>query len=186
MDISVDIIKQAFEGDIDAFEQIYKANSSFVYNVALKITRNCTDAEEVTQDVFMKVYHNLKYFQFRSAFKTWLYRVTVNMAINHYRKSIRETKDRVDYDSVIASVPAGQSTVEPVVQDDNEAMLNKLLGMLSLEYKVCLILREIRGLSYKEISAVLKIPVNTVRSRIKRARESLLGNARKGLIKDAL
>ena len=48
--------------------------------------------------------------------------------------------------------------IEPVVQDDNEAMLNKLLGMLSLEYKICLILREIRGLSYKEISAVLKIP----------------------------
>jgi RNA polymerase sigma-70 factor (ECF subfamily) len=185
-DIALDILERASEGDMGAFEEVYKAASGFIYNVAFRITRNNADAEEVTQDVFMKIYHNLKGFQFRSAFKTWAYRITVNTAINRYRKSIREENGRVDYDSIIESLPGGYSTVEGVIQSDNEARLNALLGMLSPEYKSCLILREIEGLSYQEIAVALKIPVNTVRSRLKRAREALLDEARKGLVKDAV
>jgi RNA polymerase sigma-70 factor (ECF subfamily) len=186
IDISRDIVIKAGAGDIKAFETIYMATSDFVYNVALRITRNSADAEEVSQDVFMKVYHNLKGFQFRSAFKTWVYRITVNTAINQYRKSARETKDRLDYDSVIESIPDSHSTAEGAIQSDSEVRLNELLGVLSPEFKVCLILREIEGLSYQEIADALKIPLNTVRTRLKRAREALLGKSRKGLIKDAV
>lgn len=173
-DISARILKQAAGGDIEAFEEIYKAASSFVYNVAFKISRNYADAEEVTQDVFMKVYQGLKNFHFRSSFKTWVYRITVNTAINRYHKSMREEKERVDFDTVIDTVPASESAAEGAMQSDNEAMLNKLLEGLNPEYKACLLLREIEGLSYKEIAVSLRIPVNTVRSRIKRAREALL------------
>lgn len=185
-DITPDILKSASQGDLGAFEQVYKAFSNFVYNVAFRVNRNSADAEEVTQDVFMKVYHNLKGFQFHSALKTWLYRITVNTAINYYRKSKREEKDRVDYDSIIGSLADSHSTVEDIIQRDHETRLNALLKILSPKYKVCLILREIEGLSYQEIAASLKIPVNTVRSRLKRARQELLEVARKELVKDAL
>lgn len=185
-DIAPDILERACAGDMEAFEQLYKATSSFVYNVALRISRNSADAEEVTQDVFMKIFRNLKGFQFRSSFKTWVYRITVNTSINHYRKFIREKKDRVDYDSIIESLPSGRLACEDAIQSDNETRLNVLLETLSTEYKACLVLREIEGLSYREIASTLKIPVNTVRSRLKRAREALLKEARKGLVKDAV
>ena len=178
-DITPDILKSASQGDIGAFEQVYRTFSNFVYNVAFRINQNSADAEEVTQDVFMKVYHNLKSFQFRSTFKTWLYRVTVNTALNYYRKSRKEKNDRVDYDSVVDSLAAERSTVEEVIQGDNETRLQELLKILSPKYKACLVLREIEGLSYQEIAASLKIPINTVRSRLKRARQALLGKGKK-------
>ncbi|MCX5656813.1 MAG: sigma-70 family RNA polymerase sigma factor [Candidatus Omnitrophica bacterium] len=185
-DIALDTLERASRGDIGAFEQVYKAASDFVYNVAFRITRNSADAEEVTQDVFMKAYHNLKDFRFQSAFKTWVYRITVNTAINRYRKSAREEKDKVDYDSIIESFPDSRSTTEDIIRNDNEVRLNALLGVLGPEHKACLILREIEGLSYQEIATTLKIPINTVRSRLKRARQALLEEARKGLVKDAV
>ncbi|MCX5703209.1 MAG: sigma-70 family RNA polymerase sigma factor [Candidatus Omnitrophica bacterium] len=179
-DIAPEVLGRASQGDMDAFEQLYKATSSFVYNVAFRITRNSPDAEEVTQDVFMKIYRNLKGFQFRSAFKTWVYRITVNTAINRYRKSKKEEKGRVDYDNIIESLPDSRLATEGVIQSDNEARLNALLDMLSHEHKTCLILREIEGLSYQEIAVALKIPLNTVRSRLKRARQALLEKAGRG------
>lgn len=186
IDIALDTLERASQGDIGAFEQVYKAASGFVYNVAFRITHNNADAEEVVQDVFMKIYHHLKDFQFRSAFKTWVYRITMNTAINRYRKSAREESDRVDYDNISEALPGDHSTAEDVIQSDNEARLNALLELLSPEHKACLILREIEGLSYQEIAVALKIPVNTVRSRLKRARQALLEEARKGLVKDAV
>lgn len=183
-DIDQDILEKASQGDLEAFERVYKSASGFVYNVALRVTRNSADAEEVTQDVFMKIYHNLESFQFRSAFKTWVYRITVNTAINRYRKSSREEKDRLDYDGIIETLPGAGSAAEKAIQSDNETRLNKLLELLSPQHRACLVLREIEGLSYQEIAGSLKIPVNTVRSRLKRARQSLLEQAGKGLVQD--
>ena len=68
-DISNDIIMRAREGDIDAFEKIYRAASGFVYSIALRITNNREDAQEVTQDVFLKIHRSLKYFEFKSLCK---------------------------------------------------------------------------------------------------------------------
>jgi RNA polymerase sigma-70 factor, ECF subfamily len=176
-DIALDVLELASRGNMDAFEEIYKVTSSFVYNVALRITPNSANAEEVVQDVFMKIYRNLNDFKFRSTFKTWVYRITVNTAINHYRKSNKEEKDRVDYDNIIESLPDKRLATEGISQSENEARLNALLDMLSPEHKTCLILREIEGLSYQEIADTLTIPVNTVRSRLKRARQALLVEA---------
>ncbi len=176
-DIALDTLKLASQGNIEAFEEIYKAASSFVYNVALRITGNSVDAQDVVQDVFMKIYHSLKGFQFRSTFRTWAYRITINTAINHCRKSSKEEKNRVDYDNIIESLPDNRLANEQVDQGDNQARLNGLLNMLSPEHKTCLILREIEGLSYQGIAGTLKIPVNTVRSRLKRARQALLVEA---------
>ena len=81
-DIPRDIIERAVKGEMAAFEQIYRDTSGFVYRSALRILNNSADAEDVTQDIFMKIHDNLKNFQFRANFKTWVYRITVNTAIN--------------------------------------------------------------------------------------------------------
>lgn len=183
-DISKNILMRASRGDMEAFEIIYKTASDFVYRTALRITNNRDDAEDVTQDVFIKIYQNLKDFQFRSSFKTWAYRITVNAAINTCKGISKEMgrrdddtslmdrdRDR-DMDQYASSQMENQEIL--IDKEDNEKRIASLLETLNPDQRACIVLREIEGLDYQEISEVLKININTVRSRLKRARETLL------------
>lgn len=179
-DISKEILIQASTGDTEAFEKIYKAASVFVYNVALRIANNKQDAQEVTQDVFLKIYAKLKHFQFRSSFKTWVYRITVNTAINTYRRTSRRNKCEVSYNPAVKYENVNQQRAETIDREDNQRLLTSLLNMLNPDQRSCIVLREITGLNYKQISAALGININTVRSRLKRAREAILANKNRG------
>ncbi len=185
-EISREIITRASQGDLGCFEQIYKRFCGFVFNVALRIVNNSADAQEVTQDVFMNVYHNMGNFQFRSSFKTWVYRIAVNVSINSYRRNSRFQRSRVSFDDVAETLPVLGSSADGAINNDAKLQLGALLDKLAPEFKVCLILREIDGLSYQEIASVLSIPVNTVRSRLSRARQSLLDMAGKVKVLDAV
>jgi RNA polymerase sigma-70 factor (ECF subfamily) len=180
VEITRDIIAAAARGDMAAFEVIYRACSTFVYYVALKVTRNNQDADDVTQEVFVTLFHKLRQFRFESSFKTWIYRITVNHAINYAKKGSQERKKTVVFDDtrqVDASLPA----VQPVEsQEDCIGLVNHLLDQLNPDYRVYIVLREIEGLSYEEISATLKVNINTVRTRLRRAREKLLAGKKRG------
>ena len=174
--ISADTIVKASEGDIDAFEIIYKDISGFIYNVAFRITGNKQDAEEVTQEVFLIIYHKLKNFRFQSSLKTWAYRITVNCAINHSKKMFRETDRIKEYGETLSRLGEDINNSGPGDNSNyKEELINSLLGVLNPEQKTCIILRDIEGLSYKEIAESLQVNINTVRTRLKRARERLLG-----------
>jgi RNA polymerase sigma-70 factor (ECF subfamily) len=178
VDISRDILIQAAEGDIKAFEQVYNSASGFVYNVAFRITNNRSDAEDVTQDVFMRIFRGLKDFKFESSFKTWAYRITVNTAINKYRQSLRENNRRREYKSEADRQLSTDKTNEFIDNENAEKDVASLLNKLDAGQRACIVLREIEGLSYKEMSELLKININTVRSRLRRARQALLENAK--------
>lgn len=175
-DISADILRKASMGDADSFESIYKDTADFVYNVALRIVRNSEDAEEVTQEVFLTVHRKLKYFRFESSVKTWIYRITVNRALNLAKKRSRENMKITEYGKEFHPVTG---TAQGVEKDDRA--IDALLGAVDPDQRACLVLRNVEGLSYKEISDALKININTVRSRLRRAREKLiaLGKGRK-------
>ena len=179
-DISRDIVEQAKTGNIQAFENIYRAVSGFVYTLALRITNNAQEAEEVTQDVFMKIYHNLNTFGYRSAFRTWVYRIAVNTALNASKKFSRSMRGRQDFEDVIDSqVAPVNKEDEPGRQEEQKLQKQRresLLAELNPEQRMCITLREINGLSYEEIAQAMHININTVRSRLKRAREALLGS----------
>ncbi|MFH1360353.1 MAG: RNA polymerase sigma factor [Candidatus Omnitrophota bacterium] len=181
-DISPEIIQEALKGSMGAFEEIYKAYSGFVYSVTFRVTRNIEDAKEVTQDVFLKVHKNLKHFQFQSSLKTWVYRITVNTAINAYKRASKDTVKRVDYETALRFVQAPEKTDEMAEQKDNEAALATVLETLNPDQRACIILREIQGCNYKEMAKILKININTVRSRLKRAREALIACRPKGVL----
>ena len=176
--IPKDIVERASRGDMGAFEEIYRIISGFVYNVALRVVNNASDAEEITQDVFMKIYKNLGKFRFKSSLKTWVYRITINTAVNRYRKTAKELRRRGDYDTVLKTHPADDRIEEHFKDDDNEKLLKYLLNKLNVGQRSCIVLREIEGLSYKEISRALGINVNTVRSRLRRARAALMAYGR--------
>lgn len=176
-DIPKDVLLQAAHGDIQAFEEVYKATSGFVYNVAFRIAGNKEDAQEITQDVFLKIYKNLKNFEFRSAFKTWVYRVTVNTALNSRKKTARGLNQQVEYNENMLSAEA-DSRSDPLADFMEKQYRKKIIAGLLKELKpqqrAYIVLREMQGLSYEEIAQTLKVNINTVRTRLKRAREILL------------
>ncbi len=177
-DIPTQIIQAAQAGDMEAFRDIYKSSSGLVYSIAYRMTADRDLAYDVAQEVFVKVFRNLKAFEFRSAFKTWLYRIAVNTAINALRRKPRELfleeiMENPESDPRVSVVDNGKFD-----QQDAKAKLDILLQQLNPDQRSCIILREIQGLNYKEIAQALKININTVRSRLARARQGLMNAAR--------
>lgn len=168
--VADDIIAKAQQGDIKAFEEIYRALFGYVSNVAFRMVGRMEDAEEITQDVFMKIHNHLKDFRFQSSLTTWVYRITVNSSLNHLKKDAYK-KRNVPYVDEISAQAQEPSLAHREYQ---EKLIKDMLAGLSPEQRAVIILRGIEGLSYEEIAQSLQIPINTVRSRIKRAREAML------------
>jgi RNA polymerase sigma-70 factor (ECF subfamily) len=178
-DIPLEVINKASGGDMGAFRELYDAASGYVYNIAYRITANRESAEEVTQDVFLKVYNNLKGFRFHSNIKTWIYRIATNTALNAVRRVSRERRPIADVKpDKIENLPDGRSASDGILEKEDEARVKRLLGALEPDQMACVALKDIEGLSYREIAEALDININTVRSRLKRARERLLGMVR--------
>ncbi len=177
--INDDILISAAAGDLASFEAVYKASASFVYNVALRIVNNKEDAEEVTQEVFLIIHHKLKSFRFESSFKTWVYRITANCALNFAKKMSKPLNKTVEYDEQITPQAVAGAVEQHMDQEDQRKVIDDLLNALNPDQRACVVLRNIEGLSYEEIAGALKININTVRSRLKRARENLLALKKK-------
>jgi len=173
-ELSQQIIIQASQGNIDSFEAIYRTYSDFIYHVAFRVVNSLEDAEEVTQEVFLAVYRELPGFRFQSSFKTWVYRIAANTAINHAKKRSKEQNRTVEFEESMESGIMINPFNEKSDRDHQEKVISTLLGALSPDQRACLVLRDLEGLSYDEIAETLKININTVRSRLKRARERLL------------
>ena len=171
-DIAKDILIRASQGDKQAFEDVYKASSSFVYNVALRVVNNREDAMEVAQEVFMIIYNKLKGFRFESSFKTWVYRITANTAINYAKRYSRAKT--VPFEEAFGEGAVLNEAQAHMDQEQQSQLVEKLLGELNPDQRACVVLRDIQGLSYEEIAQALNININTVRSRLKRSREKLL------------
>jgi RNA polymerase sigma-70 factor (ECF subfamily) len=184
-DISDNIIIEASEGNIESFESIYNAYSVFVYNVAFRVVHNVDEAQEVTQEVFLTVYRKLKSFKFKSSFKTWIYRITVNLAINHAKKRSKEQSRTFEYDDNKEFNKSIDSVGGKIEREQQEKVVSTLLAALNPDQRTCVVLRSLEGLSYQEIAESLNININTVRSRLKRARETLLA-LRKEMVKNEL
>lgn len=173
-DISEDVILRAARGESDAFEQILKAYGEVVYNVSLRVVRHKEDAEEVAQEVFLTLYRKLRGFEGRSSLKTWIYRITVNTAINFAKRAARMKDKTVGYDETNEPADAHSEAQERTEGEYAGKVVDRLLQMLSEEQRACIVLRNVEGLSYEEIAGALGININAVRSRLKRARERLL------------
>ena len=178
-DISGDTLSRAAEGDLQPFEVIYKATVNFVYNVVFRIVNNREDAEEVTQEVFLIIYRKLSGFRFESSFKTWVYRIAVNCAINFAKKRAKTKNRMVEYDDQLIMETVSSGAGKEMDEEHRDKIVERLLSVISPDQRACVVLRNIEGLSYQEIAQTLKININTVRSRLKRAREKLLALGKK-------
>jgi RNA polymerase sigma-70 factor (ECF subfamily) len=179
-----ELVDRCQRGDKLAFQKLVIRYQRRVYSIAYGFVRNGEDAMDLTQDVFLKVHRNLDGFQGSSSFYTWLYRIAVNVSIDHIRRN-RRRKDDVDYDDRLGHQEAASSD-SPVISTSTGlspavALRNKELGdrimkamdLVSEAHREILVLREIEGLSYEELAEVLDIPKGTVMSRLHHARNNL-------------
>ncbi len=172
--LSENTIIEASKGNVESFEDIYKAYSDFVYNVAFRVVNNMDEAQEVTQEVFITVYRKLESFKFKSSFKTWVYRITINTAINFAKKRTKDRSRIVEFNDKNEFKTTVDSVSEEIEEEQHEKMLSTLLEALNPDQRTCIVLRNIEGFSYQEIAESLNININTVRTRLKRAREKLI------------
>lgn len=141
---------------------MYANNSSYVYNLALRMAGNPADADDVYQDAFLRVHRFLPQFR-GTGLKSWLRRITVNVFCTHYRKREKEQPEEHVGENLVDA--PGETLAEN---------LSAALERLGPEMRAVMILREVEELSYQEIAELLSVPVGTVRSRISRARLQLL------------
>jgi RNA polymerase sigma-70 factor (ECF subfamily) len=185
--ISIDdgaLIRQCQLGDLKATEGLIIRYQDRVFNVIMKIVGNRDDAAELTQETFVKVIEKIGTFKAQSSFYTWLFRVAVNTALNFCRKRFRVTTQSLD--AVVAG--DGESSrklgdflvdkseigpVEIAQKKETARLITAALGKLSENHRVVIILRDIEGMSYGEVSTTLALELGTVRSRISRARSEM-------------
>ncbi len=170
------MVQRAQQGDSAAFAELVRTYQRRVYATAYQIMGNHSDADDVTQDAFVRAYRGLGSFGGRSDFFTWLYRITVNTALNHLRKRKRAAALWEDTEDIPESDHDGGYERTPRVWAElNETMRRTFdaLSKLSATLRVTLVLAAVQGMSYKDIAQTLGIPEGTVAWRVNEARKQL-------------
>lgn len=173
------IIEQCQQGDLVAFERLYKLFSRDVYTMALRMVNSPEVAEDVTQEVFISVYKNIQRFQFQSAFTTWLYRIIFRRAADYFRKAKKFSQNRIsiqdeDSEDLISELKDTQpSPLERVSEKEKDEQVEKTIDALSPKQRVIVILRYSKHCSYEEIAKILNCRIGTVKSRLNRAHKTL-------------
>jgi RNA polymerase sigma-70 factor (ECF subfamily) len=175
-DVDAELIRRAIQRDASAFRALYEKYKDKVFMTVNRIVGNYEEAVDVTQDVFIKIYHDLGSFQFQSKFSTWLYRIAVNFSINKVNETERHgrTHRKMAYDNKPAENPPAPLPTERI----HQAIQN-----LNPKLKMVVVLRYLQELSYEEIAEVLDLSIGTVKSRLHLAHEELrqtLGDLLKG------
>lgn len=174
------LIKQSQQGSIDAFEELIKDYKKSAYNIAFRVLRNVEDAEDISQEALIKVYKNIRNFNMQSTFKVWMYRIVVNTCLDFKRKkkvvtySLNENIDLGGNKEVQREIVDNSNNPDVIIEKNyTSKLVNDAVNMLEEDFKTIIILRDIQGFSYKEISEILSCNLGTVKSRLSRARKSL-------------
>ena len=173
------IVRKVLGGDANAFETLVLEYEKNVYNIALRMTGNSEDAADMTQEAFIKAYNSLQSFRGDSKFSVWLYRIVSNVCLDFLRSKNRRPTVSLsveDDDGEDAQLDVADESQSPELLLDRKLTRESVrrgLDSLPPDYRQILLLREIQGLSYDEISQALCLEVGTVKSRIFRARKRL-------------
>lgn len=177
------VVQRCLDGDSGAWTELVKAHHRRVYALCYRFTGSANDAEDLTQDVFVKVYGNLTAFDLaRGSFQTWITTLTRNLLVDHFRRTKQQrVTDSIDAgweetdDLTIAArlAAGGPSQHDKAAQKEIAKMVQEALTRISPELREAVILRDLQDMDYKEIAQVLRIPEGTVKSRISRGRAEL-------------
>ncbi len=178
------LVSRCLDGDEAAWEDLVRQHTRQVYALCFRFTNSAQEAQDLTQDVFLRVFKTIK--TFRSAegsFHTWLARVTRNLLIDHYRRTRQErVTDSIEEQLPMLEEAGGAASVRPdqaLAGREASEILQATLQKLSPDLREAVILRDLQEMEYREIAEVLDIPEGTVKSRINRGRAELARLLRK-------
>jgi len=166
-----DLIQQAARGGVEAFNLLVSRWEKRVYNYLLRITGNREDALDLTQDVFLKAYHNLRKLDDPGRFAPWLYRIAHNEAYSMFRKRRPETDvEEAKPEAAETGITVGGSSVFPI---ELSLAVSSALKRLSPEQRESVVLKIYQGFKFEEMAEILSCPVSTIKSRLYTALELL-------------
>ena len=169
------IIQRCLNGDQSAWEEIVRLHWRRVFNIAYKFVGRHDLAEDLTQDIFLKLFRSLGTFDRRANFQTWLVSVSRNLCIDHYR-SVRKERETINPEvdaTDLKPIAPGQSPYAALEHRDRVTLLRIALERLAPPLRIAVMLRDLQELSYNEIAERLQLPEGTVKSRINRGRNEL-------------
>jgi len=175
-----DLVVLVLEGDATAFRGLVERYQGRVYAIVFGMVRNREDARDIVQESFVKAYRNIRTYRMEASFHTWLYRIAVNMTIDHLRKHTRhpmnEYNDQVEQEEPDGEYQTDHLQRHPGRDLERQRLYKKIMNamqQLPPDQRQVVLLREIEGLSYKEIADTMEIPEGTVMSRLFYARKKL-------------
>lgn len=169
------LVQQILDGQVDEFQKIIEKYQKLVWHLVSKIVKSQADREDVSQDVFVKVYKNLNSFKFESKLSTWIGRIAYNSAINFIQKKKPELYEDISPGGVTLDSLAS-TNVNPanfVGSQNVNAILKKEIMNLPIQYKTIVTLYHLDEMNYNEIAEITTLPIGTVKSHLFRARKLL-------------
>lgn len=170
-------IHAARQGDVEAFNELVGLYKGKVFRHAYSMVHNQTEADDISQEAFIKAYYSLQKLSHEEAFVSWLSRIVHNACINHIKKNKRETAKQ---QKIIANVPFTKRTTNFAETMNNKLLFQEAMKNLSIKHRSVIVLCDVQGFSYEEISDILEVPVGTVKSRINSARKTLKTELQRG------
>ena len=165
-----ELINKILSGDNDAFSEIVTRYKNLVYSVILRMINDYEEANDISQEVFIKVYKNLAKYQPEYKFSTWIMRITTNHVIDYLRKRKQETVNIEDVDYELSS---SSNPEREYLEKEQSEIFAKAIGKLPEMYRLPIVLYHIKRFSYQEIADMLNIPLSKVKNRIFRGRRLL-------------
>lgn len=179
MESEADLIKRAAEGDTGAFRTVFEKHQQRVFNVCYKIAGEKQDAEDITQEVFIKVYRSLHLFRHQSAFSTWIYRIAVNLSFTHLRKnkkfrglSLRESAS-AQLVSVGQCLSEASQPDKALEQEERERIIARVIGSLPEKQRMAILLQKYEEYSVQKIADSMDCSIASVQSLLQRAKKNL-------------
>lgn len=178
------LIEQIRSGDQQSFRKLYELHQDRVYNTAYGFVHHTEDAQDITQEVFVELYHSLSAFRGDSSLNTWIYRITVNKSLNHLRKKhnrslfsgFRKSAGQ-EQGSWVVELPDQQlNPADRIENKELQQQLQRAIDNLPEKQRIAFILEKLEDLSYKEIAQVMETSLSAVESLLFRARQSLQKN----------
>lgn len=166
----IDVVQRCKNGDYGAWNMIVDRYAKTIYNQALNFFGNREDAEDVTQEVFVKIFNHIDKFREEKNFGSWVMRISNNYCIDYWRKYKKNLK-RVELEEDL--LKQDDTPEEQLIKDENVKELRQKMLILDPDLRILVIMRDIQGFSYQQIAESLNLPPGTVKSRINRARVKL-------------
>lgn len=164
--------EQLAAGDMQAFEELYQRHNGRVYSLCLRMTQNVSEAEDLTQEVFIQLFRKLGSFRGESAFTTWLHRLTVNQVLMHFRKrSVKMERTTEDGETPVQVVKGTENPISMSVLE--RIALDEAIAQLPPGYRAVFVLHDVEGYEHEEIARMIGRSVGTSKSQLHKARKKL-------------